>query len=76
MVNALAAIFKSIPNLRLGQRIFRMPEEEYERACRVTLQIKGERRLLDQLPALQRPIAGRDPSEPRCSDTANYLSFF
>src|SRR5262245_48156925 len=32
----------------LGRRIFRMLEEEYERACRLTLQITGERRLLDQ----------------------------
>ncbi len=46
---------------RLGQRIFRMLEEEYERACRVTLQITGERRLLDQSPVLQRSIAVRNP---------------
>jgi len=45
----------------LGRRIFRMLEEEYERACRVTLQITGERRLLDQSPALQRSIAVRNP---------------
>jgi len=31
----------------IGRRIFRMLEEEYKRACRVTLQIKGERRPLD-----------------------------
>jgi phosphoenolpyruvate carboxylase len=45
----------------LGRRIFRMLEEEYERACRVTLQITGERRLLDQSPVLQRSIAVRNP---------------
>jgi phosphoenolpyruvate carboxylase len=42
-------------------RIFRMLEEEYERTCRVTLQITGERHLLDQSPALQRTIAVRNP---------------
>jgi phosphoenolpyruvate carboxylase len=45
----------------LGRRIFRMLEEEYERACRVTLQITGERRLLDQSPVLQRSITVRNP---------------
>jgi phosphoenolpyruvate carboxylase len=45
----------------LGRRIFRMLEEEYERACRVTLQITGERRLLNQSPVLQRSIAVRNP---------------
>jgi phosphoenolpyruvate carboxylase len=45
----------------LGRRIFRMLEKEYERACRVTLQITGERRLLDQSPVLQRSIAVRNP---------------
>jgi phosphoenolpyruvate carboxylase len=45
----------------LGRRIFRMLEQEYERACRVTLQITGERRLLDQSPVLQRSIAVRNP---------------
>ncbi|MGH9754858.1 MAG: phosphoenolpyruvate carboxylase, partial [Blastocatellia bacterium] len=45
----------------LGRRIFRMLEEEYERACRVTLQVTGERRLLDQSPVLQRSIAVRNP---------------
>ncbi|MGH9768092.1 MAG: phosphoenolpyruvate carboxylase, partial [Blastocatellia bacterium] len=46
---------------RLGQRIFRMLEEEYERACRITLQITGEKHLLDQSPVLQRSIAVRNP---------------
>ncbi|MGE0128457.1 MAG: phosphoenolpyruvate carboxylase [Blastocatellales bacterium] len=46
---------------QLGKRIFRMFEEEYDRACRVTLQITGERRLLDQSPVLQRSIAVRNP---------------
>jgi phosphoenolpyruvate carboxylase len=45
----------------LGRRIFRILEEEYERACRFTLQITGERRLLDQSPVLQRSIAVRNP---------------
>jgi phosphoenolpyruvate carboxylase len=45
----------------LGRRIFLMLEEEYERACRVTLQITGERRLLDQSPVLQRSITVRNP---------------
>jgi phosphoenolpyruvate carboxylase len=46
---------------RLGNRIFRLLEEEYHRACRVTLQITGESRLLDQAPVLQRSIAVRNP---------------
>ena len=46
---------------RLGKRIFRLLEEEYHRACRGTLQITGERRLLDQAPVLQRSIAVRNP---------------
>jgi phosphoenolpyruvate carboxylase len=45
----------------LGRRIFRMLEEEYERACHVTLQITGERRLLDQSTVLQRSITVRNP---------------
>ncbi len=45
----------------LGERIFRLLEEEYQRACRVMLQITGERRLLDQAPVLQRSIAVRNP---------------
>ncbi|MCG3160049.1 MAG: Phosphoenolpyruvate carboxylase [Acidobacteria bacterium] len=45
----------------LGKRIFRLLEEEYNRACRVVLQITGERRLLDQSPVLQRSIAVRNP---------------
>jgi len=44
-----------------GRRIFRMLEEEYERACRATLQITGEKRLLDQSPVLQRSITVRNP---------------
>jgi phosphoenolpyruvate carboxylase len=38
-----------------------MLEEEYERACRGTLQMAGERRLLDPSPMLQRSIAVRNP---------------
>jgi phosphoenolpyruvate carboxylase len=45
----------------LGRRIFRMLEEEYERAIRLILQITGERQLLDQSPVLQRSIAVRNP---------------
>jgi len=48
-------------DLRLGRRIFRMLEEEYERACRLTLMITGEKHLLDQSPVLQRSIAVRNP---------------
>jgi phosphoenolpyruvate carboxylase len=46
---------------QLGQRIFRLLEEEYDRACRIVLQITGERRLLEQSPVLQRSIAVRNP---------------
>jgi phosphoenolpyruvate carboxylase len=46
---------------QLGERIFRVLEEEYGRACRIVLQITGERRLLDQSPVLQRSIAVRNP---------------
>jgi phosphoenolpyruvate carboxylase len=46
---------------QLGKRVFRMLEEEYERACRAVLQITGEKRLLDQSPVLQRSIAVRNP---------------
>jgi phosphoenolpyruvate carboxylase len=46
---------------RLGKRIFRALEEEYRRACRMVLQVTGERRLLDPAPVLQRSIAVRNP---------------
>ncbi len=46
---------------QLGQRIFRLLEDEYERSCRIVLQITGEKRLLDQSPVLQRSIAVRNP---------------
>jgi len=46
---------------QLGRRIFRALEDEYERACRITLQITGEKHLLDQSPVLQRSIAVRNP---------------
>ncbi len=49
------------PDRKLGLRIFKMLEDEYERACRVVLQITGEKRLLDKSPVLQRSIAVRNP---------------
>ncbi|MCI0339180.1 MAG: phosphoenolpyruvate carboxylase, partial [Acidobacteria bacterium] len=45
----------------LGRRIYKMLETEYERACRVVLQITGEKRLLDKSPVLQRSVAVRNP---------------
>ncbi len=49
------------PDRKLGQRIFKLLEEEYERTCRVVLQITGEKRLLDNAPVLQRSITVRNP---------------
>jgi phosphoenolpyruvate carboxylase len=46
---------------KLGQRIFKLLEEEYERTCEVILQITGEKRLLDKSPVLQRSISVRNP---------------
>ncbi|MBO0720223.1 MAG: phosphoenolpyruvate carboxylase [Blastocatellia bacterium] len=45
----------------LGRRIFKMLAEEYRLACRVVLQITGEKRLLDKSPVLQRSISVRNP---------------
>ena len=50
-----------LPDRKLGRKIFKMLEAEYERACRVVLQITGEKRLLDNSPVLQRSIAVRNP---------------
>ncbi len=49
------------PDRRVGRRIFKLIEEEYQRACRAVLQITGEKRLLDKSPVLQRSIAVRNP---------------
>lgn len=50
-----------LPEPKLGKRIFKMLESEYDRACRVVLQITGEKHLLDNSPVLQRSIAVRNP---------------
>jgi phosphoenolpyruvate carboxylase len=49
------------PDRSLGKRIFEMLEAEYKLACRIVLQITGEKRLLDNSPVLQRSIAVRNP---------------
>ena len=49
------------PDRRLGQRIFTILEDEYQRTCRVILQITREKRLLDKSPVLQRSISVRNP---------------
>jgi phosphoenolpyruvate carboxylase len=49
------------PNRSLGRRLFKLLEEEYQRACRVVLQITAEKQLLDNAPVLQRSIAVRNP---------------
>jgi phosphoenolpyruvate carboxylase len=49
------------PDRSLGKRIFEMLEAEYKLACRIVLQITGEKRLLDKSPVLQRSIAVRNP---------------
>ncbi len=50
-----------LPEPNLGARIFKMLENEYERTCRVILQITGEKHLLDKSPVLQRSIEVRNP---------------
>jgi phosphoenolpyruvate carboxylase len=47
------------PELR--QRIYTLLEDEYERSCRVVIQVTGEKRLLEKQPVLQRSIAVRNP---------------
>lgn len=49
------------PDRKLGQRIFKMLTDEHARACRMVLQITGEKNLLDNSPVLQRSIAVRNP---------------
>ena len=51
----------SVADRRLGRRIFQILEEEYQRTCRVVLQITGEKQLLDKSPVLQRSITVRNP---------------
>jgi len=50
-----------VADRRLGRRIFQLLEEEYERTCRVILQVTGEKSLLDKSPVLQRSITVRNP---------------
>ena len=50
-----------LPDKALGQKIFKMLAAEYQRACRVVLQITGEKHLLDNSPVLQRSIEVRNP---------------
>lgn len=49
------------PDRKLGQRIFKLLTAEHARACRLVLQITGEKHLLDNSPVLQRSIAVRNP---------------
>lgn len=49
------------PDRKLGMRIFKLLTTEYERTCRVVLQITGEKRLLHNSPVLQRSIEVRNP---------------
>jgi phosphoenolpyruvate carboxylase len=49
------------PDRSMSNRIFKMLEDEYRLACRIVLQITGEKRLLDNSPVLQRSIAVRNP---------------
>lgn len=46
---------------KLARRIFAALENEYDRACRVVLQITGQKHLLDHSPVLQRSIRVRNP---------------
>jgi phosphoenolpyruvate carboxylase len=49
------------PDRSLGRRMFKLLEAEYQRTCRVVLQITGEKQLLDNAPVLRRSIAVRNP---------------
>ncbi len=49
------------PERGLGRRLFKLLEAEYQRTCRVVLQITGEKQLLDNAPVLRRSIAVRNP---------------
>ena len=50
-----------LPEPNLGARIFKMLEDEYERSCRVILQITEEKHLLEKSPVLKRSIEVRNP---------------
>lgn len=52
---------ESVADRKLGQRIFQLLEEEYQRTRGVILQITGEKNLLDKSPVLQRSITVRNP---------------
>ena len=45
----------------LSKQIFTLLEDEYERSCRMVIQVTGEKRLLEKQPVLQRSIAVRNP---------------
>ncbi len=49
------------PDKKLGQRVFKLLSAEYERTCRVVLQITGEKHLLENSPVLKRSIEVRNP---------------
>ena len=50
-----------LPERELGRKFFKLLESEYERACRVVLQITGEKHLLENSPVLKRSIEVRNP---------------
>ena len=50
-----------VTDKELGQRIFDLLRDEYQRTCRVILQITNEKKLLDKSPVLQRSITVRNP---------------
>ena len=52
---------RRIADQQLARRIFAALEKEYDRACRVVLQITGQKHLLDHSPVLQRSIRVRNP---------------
>ncbi|MBP6821836.1 MAG: phosphoenolpyruvate carboxylase [Acidobacteria bacterium] len=49
------------PDKKLGQRVFKLLSAEYDRTCRVVLQITGEKHLLENSPVLKRSIEVRNP---------------
>lgn len=49
------------PDRSLSRRLFKLLEAEYQRTCRVVLQLTGEKQLLDNAPVLRRSIAVRNP---------------
>ncbi|MEZ5566438.1 MAG: phosphoenolpyruvate carboxylase [Gammaproteobacteria bacterium] len=50
-----------LPDRDVGQRIFGILEAEFNRTCKLVLQITGEKQLLNSSPVLQRSIAVRNP---------------